>query len=207
MLKNVKPTSLLSSGLIRALLKGIGALTAALVAARLFRRYWNPTPPAGPTDWDREPKVTRYAPVVPMKSPTPEELEAELADIIPGLRVTPAATQPAAPNVSKPATPESAETPASLRIVSYSATVARGSEVKLEAVAPPGSACAITYTNPSGKPSTAQGLGPKTCDEQGRASWTWMVSPGSSTGKAEAMVTCTPLGGVLTSATVTIEVS
>ena len=66
----------------------------------------------------------------------------------------------------------------------------------------PGASCSILYTHPSGKPSTAAGLDPKTADPDGTVTWTWLISPNTlPLGKGSVKVTC---GDDIATTTITI---
>lgn len=56
--------------------------------------------------------------------------------------------------------------------------------------ASPGAACSLSYTTPSGTISKADGLGAKTADGNGMASWTWKIGGSTNPGTGTVKVTC-----------------
>src|SRR5215204_1799398 len=53
-----------------------------------------------------------------------------------------------------------------------------------------GATCDIEYIVPSGRNSTAQGLGPKTTDGVGRVTWNWRISGTTGRGTGSVVVSC-----------------
>ena len=75
-----------------------------------------------------------------------------------------------------------------VRVTSLTNPVAPGGTVHLSALSTtPYDSCSISVALPSGRDSTASGLGPASANASGVVSWTWQVDP--STGAGEALVT------------------
>jgi hypothetical protein len=110
---------------------------------------------------------------------------------------TPPTTTP--PTTTPATTTPSPTTELTLEIVSVTSPVSPGQNATLVAKIAPGAACDITVYYKSG-PSTAQGLYPKTADNNGSVSWTWMVGTRTTPGSWRIVVTAT-LGGKTVSQT------
>lgn len=67
---------------------------------------------------------------------------------------------------------------------------ARGHDAAVTVQVAPGTECSIICVTPSGKISTAKGLGDKAADAGGKVSWTWTVGQAAKTGTATVVVTC-----------------
>lgn len=92
-----------------------------------------------------------------------------------------------------------------LEIISITSPVSQGSSATLRARTAPGAQCDITVIYKSG-PSEAQGLSPKTADENGFVSWTWKVGTRTTPGTWLVTVTASHRGQIVkqqTSITVT----
>lgn len=93
-------------------------------------------------------------------------------------------------------------TTGSLALVTFAATVARGSSPTLAVRTRAGATCTMQVTLPSGRISTAAGLGSTTADGSGLAAWTWHVSTATGPGTATAQVRC-PTGSLTRSFAIT----
>jgi hypothetical protein len=111
--------------------------------------------------------------------------------------ITPPTITP--PTTTPPTTTPSPTTEPTLEIVSVTSPVSPGHNATLVAKTAPGANCDITVYYKSG-PSTAQGLYPKTADNNGSVSWTWMVGTRTTPGSWRIVVTAT-LGGKTVSQT------
>jgi hypothetical protein len=77
------------------------------------------------------------------------------------------------------------------KIVFLSVTGAsRGHEASVTVQVAPGAECSIICVTPSGKISTAKGLGDQAADADGKVTWTWTVGAAAKTGTATVVVTC-----------------
>lgn len=54
----------------------------------------------------------------------------------------------------------------------------------------PGANCAISYRTPAGTVSVAQGLTPKTTDNEGQVAWSWNIGSSTRPGVGRVTVTC-----------------
>lgn len=79
-------------------------------------------------------------------------------------------------------------------IVERDLIVIRGSSATVTALTAPGASCTIDVLLPSGRASTAAGLGPQTADADGRVSWTWLVAGNTTPGLGAITVTSTAAG-------------
>jgi hypothetical protein len=100
--------------------------------------------------------------------------------------------------------PIPAPTELTLEIVSITSPVSPGHNATLVAKTAPGASCSIAVYYKSG-PSTAQGLYPKTADNSGSVSWTWMVGTRTTPGSWRIVVTAS-LGGKTVSQTISFTV-
>lgn len=57
-------------------------------------------------------------------------------------------------------------------------------------VGAPGVICSIVCVTPSGKISTAKGLGDEAADANGKVTWTWLIGPKAKVGTGTIVVTC-----------------
>jgi len=78
----------------------------------------------------------------------------------------------------------------SLSIVEAPTAVDRGNYTSITIRTAPCATCAIDVILPSGHHSTASGLGVKSADESGVATWTWLVSGNTGGGAATATIAC-----------------
>ena len=78
-----------------------------------------------------------------------------------------------------------------------------GGQASATVLTAPNTRCTIVYTMPDGRIGSAAGLGPKTTDAQGRATWTWSVPTTTAPGVGKVAVTC---GGVTGSERILIGV-
>ena len=74
-------------------------------------------------------------------------------------------------------------------IISDSVIQTRGGHVTVAAHAKPKTGCTIKVQYLSGN-ATAPGLEPKTTDDSGNVSWTWVIAQDTKSGAWPAMVTC-----------------
>jgi hypothetical protein len=78
-----------------------------------------------------------------------------------------------------------------VRITSVVTPMAPGGEESLTAHSTkPDDACTLVVTLPSGRQSTAHGLGATTADASGDATWTWEIGPTTDPGTAHVAVRC-----------------
>jgi micrococcal nuclease len=89
-----------------------------------------------------------------------------------------------APNLATPI-----PAPAGLTISSVRSPVSRGGTGQATIHTAANADCSITVRYKSG-PSTAQGLGPKTTDSSGNATWSWTVGTNTTTGSWPIEVRC-----------------
>jgi hypothetical protein len=54
----------------------------------------------------------------------------------------------------------------------------------------PGVECSINYLNPAKQANPAKGLSPQTSNQDGRITWTWLISANTPPGKGSVTVTC-----------------
>jgi len=86
-------------------------------------------------------------------------------------------------------TPTSSETPATgFEIIALPTVVYRGGDATVTVRTQPRSACELGFILPSGEPSAAGGLGPRTADEEGICSWTWTIASNTGTGAGYATI-------------------
>ncbi len=76
-----------------------------------------------------------------------------------------------------------------IKLVSLTSPVSPGQDATISVLTAPGAACSITVVYKSG-PSKAAGLGPKTTDAKGMASWTWRVGTRTTPGRWPITVAC-----------------
>jgi hypothetical protein len=69
-------------------------------------------------------------------------------------------------------------------------SAARGHQASVTVQVAPGAECSIVCVTPSGKISTAKGLGDEAADSNGKVTWTWTVGQAAKTGTATVVVTC-----------------
>lgn len=100
----------------------------------------------------------------------------------------PTGASPAAPAAT--AAPAPAAAPGGVRITAAPASVAPGQTAGLSAQASPGASCSLDVVLPSGRHSTAAGLGAQTADAGGGLTWTWRIGSTTGAGTATATVTC-----------------
>ena len=82
-------------------------------------------------------------------------------------------------------------TTGSVRITSVVASIAPGGEESLTVHSPlPDDACTLAVILPSGRQSTADGLGASTTDAGGDVTWTWEIGPTTDPGTAHVDVRC-----------------
>lgn len=104
-----------------------------------------------------------------------------------------ATTTVAAPVTTTTRGPATSSTLASsgVTITSLNGSVAPGSHESLSVhSSKPGDSCDLVVTLPSGRQSTATGLGSTTADAAGDATWTWLIGSNTGAGTARAAVTC-----------------
>lgn len=93
------------------------------------------------------------------------------------------------PTTTRPATTLPAT--ARVRIVSIPTRIAPGSMASLTARSPRAhDVCRLSVELPSGRTSTAAGLGEATADTQGVVSWTWRIGGNTGGGSAKVTVAC-----------------
>jgi hypothetical protein len=78
-----------------------------------------------------------------------------------------------------------------VQILDRALAVYRGNNATVSAQTLPGASCTIVVMLPSGKASTAAGLGPKVAGADGKVSWTWLVGGTTATGVGSISVTAT----------------
>ena len=89
------------------------------------------------------------------------------------------------------ASPPLTPTPSDVAVTSVIATVAPGSSEVLRARSKkPHDSCNLIVILPSGRQSTATGLGTTSADAAGRAMWTWHIGTRTAAGLAHVTVTC-----------------
>lgn len=69
--------------------------------------------------------------------------------------------------------------------------------------APPNTRCTIAYTMPDGREGHLPGLGPKTTDVHGKATWSWYIATNTPRGVGMVTITC---GGITRSERILIGV-
>ena len=106
---------------------------------------------------------------------------------------------PPAPSGTATSTPP-ASLATTVRFISVSGA-APGGDAGATVQTSAGASCSITYVTPAGTTSTAQGLGSKSADGDGIASWSWRISGGTHAGVGTVTVTC---GGDSVTAAITI---
>jgi hypothetical protein len=108
------------------------------------------------------------------------------------------------PSASPDATaePAPAATPEAITVEIVSIQGARpGQQASTTVKTTPSAQCVPRYTTPAGTNSAAQGLGPKTADSGGTASWSWFIGTNTRPGTGTIYVTC---GGAQASAPIEI---
>lgn len=98
----------------------------------------------------------------------------------------------AASDSGAPAAAPAQPAAATVKIVSVTSPVVRNSYATVVAQVPPNTSATIAVRYKSA-PGTAQGLGPKTSDANGRVSWTWKVGSNTTLGSWPVTVTA---GGI-----------
>jgi len=78
-----------------------------------------------------------------------------------------------------------------------------GGSASATVVAPPNTRCTIAYTTPDNRTASLPGLGPKTTDAHGKATWTWYVATNTARGIGTVAITC---GGITRSDRILIGV-
>ena len=78
-----------------------------------------------------------------------------------------------------------------------------GGNASATVAAPPNTRCTIAYTMPDGREGQLPGLGPKTTDAQGKATWTWYIATNTPRGIGMVAITC---GGITRSERILIGV-
>ena len=96
-------------------------------------------------------------------------------------------------NENKNVTATFEQNPSSLtvQILDRALAVYRGNNATVSAQTLPGASCSIVVMLPSGKASTAAGLGTKVAGADGKVSWTWLVGGTTATGVGSITVTAT----------------
>ncbi len=77
----------------------------------------------------------------------------------------------------------------SVKLISVKSPVSPGNAASITIKTAPSAECTITVTYKSG-PSQAQGLDPKTADNEGIVSWAWIVGTRTTPGEWPIRVTC-----------------
>lgn len=78
-----------------------------------------------------------------------------------------------------------------VRVTSLTSPVAPGSYARLTALSStPNDTCSLSVTLPSGRDSTASGLGTGTANASGVVTWTWEIGPTTGAGSANVTVIC-----------------
>jgi len=90
--------------------------------------------------------------------------------------------------------------PAKVVITKYPGTVRRGYTASITVKTGPNANCSMTVRYKSG-PSKAAGVGPKTANASGVASWSWKVGTNTTPGSWPVIVTC---GGATATTVVTV---
>lgn len=80
---------------------------------------------------------------------------------------------------------------------------APGGSASATVAAPPNTRCTIAYTTPDRRTAPLPGLGPKTTDAHGKATWTWYVATNTARGIGTVAITC---GGITRSERILIGV-
>ena len=120
------------------------------------------------------------------------------------VKAPPAATPTptVSPTVAPTATTSPTPAAGPVAITSIVDPIAPGSTEHATATSKAYDSCDLEVTLPSGRQSTASGLGPQTTDSTGAASWSWAISSNTGGGSATATLTC---GAGNTSRTFTIS--
>ena len=79
--------------------------------------------------------------------------------------------------------------PTGFTLVNLSSPISAGSNANATIQTVPGASCYLGYTAPSGRPSTAQGLGATTADGNGICSWTWRIGSNTDAGTGSLAIT------------------
>ncbi len=74
-------------------------------------------------------------------------------------------------------------------MLGYTRTVAVGDYAYVDILTAPGNTCYLVYILPSGRRSTAQGLGKKIADDEGRCSWAWRIGTKTKPGIGKLIIT------------------
>lgn len=105
---------------------------------------------------------------------------------------------------SAPATTPAAPGTATTDVVLSSITGTNpGGQASATVTAAPNTRCTITYTAPDGRIGRVPGLGPKTTDAQGKATWRWYIATSTARGIGAVAVDC---GGIVRSERILIGV-
>lgn len=104
----------------------------------------------------------------------------------------PGVVAPATTTTTSPVTTTSAwQGFVGVRVTSMTSPVAPGGYVHLSALSTtPHDACSVSVTLPSGRVSTAAGLGPATANAAGVVTWTWQIGPTTDAGTAQVTIIC-----------------
>ena len=120
-------------------------------------------------------------------------MEIHPAWAIGGITATSSSTTTAGPTT----TAARATSATGVTITSAPSSATPGQRVSLTAQTAPGAQCTLSVTLPSGRDSTASGLGPGTANASGAVTWTWTIGNTTNPGTATATVTC-PGGSAMT---------
>jgi hypothetical protein len=92
------------------------------------------------------------------------------------------------PSDDKGFAPSEAPTAGAIVLVSLTTPIKKGADASLIIQTAPNAGCFLTYVEPSGVVSTAEGLGKKIADGTGLCRWDWKISPTTSAGTGRLSV-------------------
>lgn len=83
----------------------------------------------------------------------------------------------------------SATGPTTIKIVKLTSPVKRNGKATLIIQTTPSAKCHLIYRAPSGRVSTAKGLGIKYADKKGNCKWNWKISSSTKPGTGQLIIT------------------
>jgi len=175
----MKPPRLFFIVLIVGIALFYGGLTGIVATKAITLVFVSPTPTKFPTmtpipTMNQSPTIT-FA-ITPSASLTPTLSPTTTITLTPTIILEPSQTP-------KPSTVSEFE------VIEISNEVSVGDIAGATIKTQPGASCNLVYVVPSGRISTAGGVGPQTADEEGNCDWSWKIGTTTKPGTGSIRIT------------------
>src|SRR5512138_542086 len=180
-----------NTAIIVALIGFVGTIIAGLLGSPLIERWIStaPVPTNSATATERiESSLTSTGFLISQELVTPSATSTEIATATPTL--SPTKTLP--PGITPTFTPVLTNTPdvpaSGFTLISINKTAYIGGKAKAQIRTQPGTQCSLVFYLPSGKISSAPGVGNITADQDGYCTWTWSILGNVNPGYGTAVI-------------------